>query len=183
VISFFESVAPILLLAIAVGMDAFSVSLSVGLMRIRLRFIFLYLFFIGLFHVIMPFLGMLVGHFLSLQLGLLAQMISGWMLIMIGGQMIISTFIKKDSLRRIHLFGLLTLAFTVSLDSFSVGISLGLTMFSIDQIAIIFLFGLVSLFLATFGFVLARKGKSFFGIYSEMVGGIILLAIGIQMIL
>ncbi|MGM8215007.1 manganese efflux pump MntP [Bacillaceae bacterium W0354] len=182
-ISLYESLAPLLLLAVAIGMDAFSVSLSVGLMKIRLRIILLYIILIGLFHVIMPFMGMIVGHFLSNKLGMIAQIVGGWMLIMIGAQMIIATLIEKETLKQINFLGLLALAFTVSLDSFSVGISIGMTMFGFNQIAVILLFGLMSMFLATLGLYLAKKGKTIFGKYSEAIGGIVLVFIGLQMIM
>lgn len=182
-ISLLESTTPLILLAFAVGMDAFSVSLSVGLMRIRLRYLLIYLFLVGAFHVAMPFLGMLVGHLLSHKLGMIAQIIAGWMLIMIGTQMAIATFLEKNTLKRINFLGILTLAFTVSLDSFSVGMSIGLIMFSFNQFAVICLFGIVSALLATIGVVLARKGKVFLGKYSEAIGGLVLIVIGLQMII
>ncbi|GEL77262.1 manganese efflux pump MntP [Tenuibacillus multivorans] len=178
---FYESIIPILLLAIAVGMDAFSVSLSVGLMRIRLRIIAAFILLVGAFHVLMPLAGVTLGHLLSHKLGIIAQLIGGWILIMIGAQMIVATLLQKDMVRHMKLTGFVVLAFTVSLDSFSVGLSLG--MFGLNQAAIIMMFGLMSMIMATLGIMLAKQGKMLFGQYSEALGGIVLIVLGVQMVI
>ncbi|MGP4072326.1 manganese efflux pump MntP [Piscibacillus sp. B03] len=178
---FYESLIPIVLLSVAIGMDAFSVSLSVGLMRVRLRIIATFIMLVGLFHVLMPLAGVTLGHLLSHKLGLIAQSIGGWILIIIGAQMVIATMLEKEMTRSMHLTGFTILAFTVSLDSFSVGLSLG--MFGLNQVAIIILFGLMSMFMATLGIIFARRGKTLLGKYSEALGGIVLIFLGIQMAL
>ncbi|WP_188207615.1 manganese efflux pump MntP [Alkalibacillus aidingensis] len=178
-ISFYESLAPLLLITIAVGMDAFSVSMSVGLMRQRLRMLLFFVSVVGFFHVVMPLLGITLGHMLSEKLGSIAQIIGGWMLIMIGIQMIFATFFEKETKRYIGMMSLIILAFTVSLDSFSVGISIG--MFGINYYFVILLFGLVSMLLSWAGLLLAHHGERFLGRYSEALGGLVLLALGIQM--
>lgn len=77
--------------------------------------------------------------------------------------------------------GLAALALTVSLDSFSVGLSMG--MGGISQFVVVLLIGLMSVLLATLGMILSRKGINIFGQYSEAIGGLILLGLGIQMVL
>ncbi|WP_054754787.1 manganese efflux pump MntP [Piscibacillus salipiscarius] len=156
---FYESIIPIVLLSVAIGMDAFSVSLSVGLMRTRLCMIATFILLVGLFHVIMPLAGVTLGHLLSHKLGIITQSIGGWILIIIGAQMMVATMLEKETDRTLHLAGFTILAFTVSLDSFSVGLSLG--MFGLNQFAIIMLFGIMSMFLATMGIILLEKEKPF----------------------
>ena len=162
-------------------MDAFSVSLSVGLMRVRLRVMASFILLVGIFHVMMPLAGVTLGHLLSHKLGVIAQSIGGWILIIIGAQMIIATMLEKEMTRHMHMAGFTILAFTVSLDSFSVGLSLG--MFGLNQVAIIILFGIMSMFLATLGIILAKRGKTILGNYSESLGGFVLIFLGIQMVL
>ncbi|PKR77735.1 hypothetical protein CEY16_07330 [Halalkalibacillus sediminis] len=176
----YDSFIPFILLALAVGMDAFSVSLSIGFMKKNMRPLVLFIALVGAFHVLMPFLGMTIGHMLSHKLGVIAQIVGGWMLIIIGAQMIVATVLEKNMLDQVRLAGLILIAFTVSLDSFSVGLSIG--MFGVNQFAIIMMFGIVSMILAGAGIYLAKKGRFLFGKYSEAFGGAVLLVLGLQMI-
>ncbi|MFD1852186.1 manganese efflux pump MntP family protein [Oceanobacillus bengalensis] len=166
-------------MAVALGMDAFSVSLGMGMQRMRLKRIALIGIAIGIFHVIMPFLGILLGKVISDQIGNFAIIASAFLLVAIGAQMIINAFIGDDKKRLQPIgFGLLIIAFTVSLDSFSVGLSLGM---SGAKIAIVlFLFGVASTILTWIGLLLGRKVHSFLGVYSEILGGSILCGFGFK---
>ncbi|MUV37401.1 putative manganese efflux pump MntP [Lentibacillus sp. JNUCC-1] len=72
------------------------------------------------------------------------------------------------------------MAFSVSLDSFSVGLSLGITGF--QTVMAIVMFGFVSMGLTLSGLLLGRKARSVLGVYSEMLGGSILCAFGLYFI-
>ncbi|WP_174496700.1 manganese efflux pump MntP [Salirhabdus euzebyi] len=169
------------LMAIALGMDAFSVSLGMGMIGLRLRRIAMIGLLIGLFHVIMPFIGMLLGNILSKQFGSFAVLMGGILLIVLGIQMFINSFSKEEDTSLVRGFGLLIFAFTVSLDSFSVGLSLGMS--GVHTIVALFLFGLASTILTWLGFLLAKKVSGILGSYSELIGGSILCAFGLQLIL
>lgn len=177
----FDTFTPFILIAFALGMDVFSVSLSIGLMKIRLRKILFFILMVGFLHILMPLSGILLGEMISDRLGVIANIISGWLLIMIGVQMIIATVLEKDMKKYVKYSGLAALALTVSLDSFSVGLSMG--MGGISQFVVVLLIGLMSVLLATLGMILSRKGINIFGQYSEAIGGLILLGLGIQMVL
>src|SRR5699024_11301843 len=60
-------------------------------------------------------------------------------------------------------------AFTVSLDSFSVGLSLGIR--EVETLILIILFGVTSMFLTWLGLAIARKVSGYLGKYGEMCGG------------
>jgi manganese efflux pump family protein len=169
------------LMAIALGMDAFSVSLGMGMQEIRLRRIATIGIFVGAFHIIMPFLGMVLGNIFSNQFGSFAVIMGGILLIVLGVQMFFNSFSKEENhSRMVSGFGLLFFAFTVSLDSFSVGLSLG--MFGVHTVVALVLFGGASMVLTWLGFLLARKVSGLFGSYSEVFGGSILCAFGLQLI-
>lgn len=142
----FDTFTPFILIAFALGMDAFSVSLSIGLMKIRLRKILFFILMVGFLHILMPLSGILLGEMISDRLGVIANIISGWLLIIIGVQMIIATVLEKDREIREMYSGLAALALTVSLDSFSVGLSMG--MGGISQFVVVLLIGLMSVLLA-----------------------------------
>ncbi|MCB7069039.1 manganese efflux pump MntP family protein [Caldibacillus sp. 210928-DFI.2.22] len=169
------------LMAFALGMDAFSVSLGMGMASIRLKQIVKIGLTVGLFHIWMPLIGMLTGNFLSEQFGALATYAGGILLILIGFHMFMSGF-KNDEKRSFKPIGigLFLFAISVSLDSFSLGLTLGI--FGAKTITAITLFGFFATILTWAGLLLGRKMKGIIGQYSEAFGGTILLFFGIKLI-
>lgn len=172
----------LMIMAFALGMDAFSVGLGMGLIPLRLRQIFYIGLVIGVFHMFMPLAGMALGELISDRFGMVATVIGGSLLIILGVQMVLSS-IKKDDTRMLAPvgFGLFLFAFSVSLDSFSVGLSLGI--FGARTVTTIMLFGLFSTVLTWSGLLLGRKVQDWLGNYSEALGGSILFAFGIKLLL
>ena len=171
----------LLFMAFALGLDGFSVSLGIGLQNIRLKRVAIIGIVIGLFHIILPFLGIVIGHFILDQVEYITVVIGGFILVAIGSYMIFSAFQTKPQFV-IHPKGiqLISLSFIVSLDSFPVGVSLGLL--GIKTILVIFLFGIVTTFLAWLGMLVGKKANHLLGTYSEILGGVILFGFGIDMI-
>lgn len=169
-------------MAFALGMDAFSVGLGMGLIKLRLRQIFKIGVTIGVFHAWMPLTGMVIGKFLSDKFGAFASIAGGVLLLMLGIQMILASFKKDDGPLITPIgFGLLIFALSVSLDSFSVGLSLGI--FGARTAATILIFGFVSMMLTWAGLLLGRKAKKYIGTYSEVLGGCILFFFGLKLLL
>ncbi len=170
----------LLLIAFALGMDAFSIGLGMGMFKLRLREIFKIGITVGLFHVWMPLVGMLAGKFLSDTFGALATFVGGLLMIVLGVQMIWSSLRKSEgSLMTPVGFGLLIFATSVSLDSFSLGLTLGI--YGAKTIMVIICFGVVATILTWAGLLLGRKAQGWVGSYSEALGGSILLAFGIKL--
>lgn len=174
-------IGSLLIMAIALGMDGFSVSLSIGLQNIRLKRVATIGFTIGLFHVILPFIGIIVGKYLSMKVEYITSIAGGFLLVLIGSYMVFSALQTKS-----YMLGnpmgmkLLSLAFIVSIDSLPVGISLGLS--GIKTIVIIFFFGVIAMMLAWLGMIIGKKTNALLGTYSEMFGGIILFVFGLNII-
>ncbi|MFC4321892.1 manganese efflux pump MntP [Litchfieldia salsa] len=169
------------IMAFALGMDAFSVGLGMGLMRLRLRQIFYIGVVIGIFHILMPLVGMGIGRFLSDQFGTIATYLGGILLLILGLQMIVSSFKEEESrMLTPEGAGLFIFALGVSLDSFSVGLSLGI--YGARTVVTILMFGVVSMFLTWAGLFLGRRVQGWFGSYSEALGGSILFAFGIKLL-
>jgi manganese efflux pump family protein len=172
----------LILMAFALGMDAFSVGLGMGMFNLRLRQIFKIGITIGIFHVWMPLLGMIAGKFLSHQFGTIATYIGGGLLIVLGVQMIWSSFKKEeDSLITPVGFGLMVFAFSVSVDSFSVGLTLGI--YQAKTALVLICFGAAATILTWCGLLIGRKVQNWIGPYSEALGGSILLAFGLKLLL
>ncbi|MFC0272460.1 manganese efflux pump MntP family protein [Metabacillus herbersteinensis] len=169
------------IMAFALGMDAFSVGLGMGLIKLKVRQIFYIGLTIGVFHIWMPLIGMVIGKFLSNTFGMIATLIGGGLLIFLGIQMIYASFKKEDEPLITPIgFGLIIFALSVSLDSFSVGLSLGI--YGAKTIATVIMFGVVSMMLTWVGLLVGKRVQSWIGPYSEALGGSILLAFGIKLI-
>ena len=169
------------MMAFGLGMDAFSVGLGMGLIRLRLKQIFYIGLTIGLFHIFMPLCGIIIGRFISQQFGGIATYVGGILLLVLGIQMIVSSF-REESQPFISPIGmgLVFFALSVSLDSFSVGLSLGI--YGARTVLAVTLFGLFSMFLTWGGLILGRRFQRWLGVYSEALGGSILLAFGIKLL-
>lgn len=181
---FFSESLPLLFMAIALSMDAFSVSLGLGMQPLGLRRIFIIGLFFGLFHMIFPIMGIILGKLLSEEFGQVTIVLSGLLLIFVGSHMFFSAFhIQKDKNK--HLFnhtklGIIILAITVSVDSAPVGLSLGIT--GVKTVIALMLFGIFSTLFTWTGLLIGRKVKGFLDSYSELLGGSILLSFGLYIL-
>lgn len=173
-------VLTIVLMAAALGMDAFSLGIGVGMRGIRLLDILRVSFVVGLFHMIMPLMGILTGTYVGVILGDIAIVMGGVLLVLLGAHMIYSSFRENHEhlMSYTTFWGLIVFALSVSLDSFSVGVTLGL--FSSNFMLTIGLFGLFGGIMSIVGLWLGRSASNWLGIYSEAIGGLILLVFGIH---
>lgn len=181
-VALMQELFTLFVMAFALGMDAFSVGLGMGMIELRLKRIFKIGIVIGLFHMFMPLLGMLIGDYLSDHFGRMAAMAGGVLLLLLGAQMIYTSVSNKDE-RLVEPigFGLILFALSVSLDSFSVGLSLGL--YGARMLATILMFGSVSMVLTWCGLIMGRKFQRWIGTYSELLGGCILFFFGLKLLL
>ena len=175
------------LIAIAVGlsMDAFAVSVASGIaiknlklhhaVRIALSF--------GAFQAVMPVIGWYVGRSV-------AEVISPWdhwvvfgVLVFIGGKMIIESF-KIEAVERpanpLNVWVLLVLSIVTSLDALAVGFSFAFLV--TDIITPVIIIGAVTFILCLIGIAIGDKLGHFFEKKIEIVGGLVLIAIGVKIL-
>ncbi|WP_371932698.1 manganese efflux pump MntP [Bacillus carboniphilus] len=163
-------------------MDAFSVGLGMGLIKLKNWQILYIGLIIGFFHLWMPLIGILIGRFLTDTLGSLATYTGGSLLLILGLQMVSSSFSNQETMFYIRKgIGLFFFALSVSLDSFSVGLSLGI--FGAKMAVTLMLFAFTSMILTWIGLFLGSKVQGWFGSYSEALGGCILVIFGLKLIL
>ncbi|MFC4812682.1 manganese efflux pump MntP family protein [Paenibacillus sp. GCM10023250] len=169
----------LLIIALALGMDAFSLGVGIGLKGIRLLDILKLSTLIALFHILMPLIGIFAGKYVGTLLGSVASLAGGGLLLLLGGHMVYSS-LRGDAVPSIDhrsSWGMLLFALSVSIDSFSVGLSLG--MFAVDMLLAVLLFGIAGGCLSVAGLLLGRRVSSSLGGYGEAIGGVILLTFGL----
>ncbi|MCJ7840563.1 manganese efflux pump MntP family protein [Lederbergia sp. NSJ-179] len=172
----------LMIMAFAVSMDAFSISLGIGAYKIRLRQIFYIGIVVGGFHLLMPLLGIFAGQLLSGTFGTITIYIGGTLLIIVGLQMVFTNFLSADSLTLLPVgWGVLFFSFLVSIDSFSAGLSLGI--FGAKAALAVICFSVVSIGMTWGGLLIGRKVQNMLGMYGEILGGVILIAFGIKLLI
>ncbi|TJY41872.1 manganese efflux pump [Cohnella pontilimi] len=169
----------ILLMAVALGMDAFSLGVGIGLKGVRLLDILKLSSVIALFHMLMPLAGMVTGHYVSELLGGVATSVAGGLLLLLGSHMLYSSLRGEhtDSIDHRSGLGIVVFSLSVSIDSFSVGVSLG--MFSDFLLFTVLMFGFFGGVMSVLGLLLGRRVSRSLGGYGEALGGVILLTFGL----
>lgn len=180
-----EMVFTSVLLGVGLAMDAFAVSLGVGtgnsapMRRSKLR---LALHF-GIFQGLMTIVGWLLGSTVVDLIDQFDHWIAFGLLLLVGGRMIsagfkpeVETFNTDPSKGGL----LILLSLATSMDALAVGLSMAMIGTSIIMPALII--GVVTFTLSSsglfFGYMLGQK----FGKRMEIVGGLILIAIGVRVV-
>ena len=177
----------ILLLAIGVSMDAFAVSIGKGLSARRaswLEALTVGLWFGG-FQALMP----VIGYYLGISFADLVTKVDHWiafgLLLLIGGNMIREALQKdEESGPADSSFGfrtMLVLAIATSIDALALGISFAFLQTPLwSSVGII---GLTTFAFSAVGLLIGKKVGSRFHKGAEILGGIILIAIGLKILI
>jgi putative Mn2+ efflux pump MntP len=175
----------IFLIAVGLAMDAFAVSLIAGAQR-RVRgprATFRLAFHFGLFQFLMPLLGWIAGAKIVDLIAAFDHWIAFGLLAFVGVRMILSGCGSReepfdgDPSRG---YTLIALSVATSIDALAVGLSLGVVRLSIWYPAAVI--GLVAGGLSLLGVMLGRKVGAAFGKRMEIIGGLILIAIGLRIL-
>lgn len=166
-----------LLVGISLSMDAFSLALIYGTQNISNRSKILLSIIVGLYHFFMPLLGLFFGNIIIKNLIININILVAIIFFVIGIEMIISSLKEKEEKLFLGLSGFLIFGFSVSVDSFTTGIGLNVINNNYLQVSIIFC--LVSGLFTFLGLVLGNRLERYFGKFSTIIGGVILIALGI----
>ena len=166
----------ILLIAISLSMDAFSLALVYGLLIFSKRRKLLLSIIVGIYHFIMPLIGLIFGNLISKINIISVDLISFLILIYIGVDLIVSTIKKEDKISTNNL-GLIIFGLSVSLDSLTLGI--GLNSITNNYLLASTTFSITSLIFTYSGLNLGNIIGKKIGKYSKILGGIVLIFIAI----
>ncbi len=182
----------VLLIAVALGVDALSVAIVIGIRKFSIISIAKISGYTGVFHILMPLFGLFIGNFARNfvrnyfyhqreYIEHVFELVGAGILLLLGMYMIVESFMeRKKDIDKINFtggVGLITVTLGVSIDAFSVGISLGMMDFHIYSV---FVFGIVATLMMGFGLFLGSKIGDWLGRDLQIWGGLVLIYLGLR---
>lgn len=158
-------------------MDAFSLALLYGTQGISSKNKKILSIIVGVYHFIMPLIGLLIGKAITNNLIINTNILVGAILSIISVEMLISSFKKSEEKLLITFPGFLIFGLSVSIDSLTTGI--GLPGITNNYIISSIIFSITSFLFTYLGLNIGNKLKIKYGKVSTIIGGIILLILGI----
>ena len=138
-------------------MDTFSLSLSMGSLIRNNKYLKFFPFIVGIFHFFMPIIGNKIGISIMNYFNLASNIVLGLDLI------------------------ILFLAFSVSIDSFTVG--LGISDITNKFMLSSFIFSVCSFSFTSLGLIIGKYSSKLIGNYASIIGILLLILLGIFHIL
>ena len=174
----------ILILAIGLSMDAFAVSICKGLSvkRLKPRHCVISGLYFGGFQAGMPLLGWLLGK----QFESLIKSVDHWiafaLLCLIGANMIRESFGDPDELNALFSpRAMLPLAVATSIDALAVGVTFAFL--DVDILSSVLMIGCTTFLFSAAGVKIGNIFGTKFKSKAELLGGIVLIAIGIKILI
>jgi manganese efflux pump family protein len=173
-------VLALVLVAVSVGLDNFAAAIGIGVSGVSTRTRLEIGIVFGLFEVLMPVVGLVLGHGMANDLGHAAQWLGGGLLIAVGlyGMAMGMRADDHDTNKAVPRKGrLVLLGLALSIDNLVVGFALGAYRVSVVVAAIVI--GVVSVTLSLVGLELGSRLGSRIGDRAEIVGSLVLVGVGV----
>ncbi len=177
---------PVIGIAFGLAMDAFSVAVATGMSLgdVTHRQSFRLSFHFGLFQFLMPVFGWLTGKMVEEYISAFDHWFAFVILFYVGAKMIHDALssdgdaVRGDPTRGLSL---LVLSVATSIDAFAVGLTLGLIGGPIVEASVVI--GIVAAAMTFVGLKLGKHAGDLLGQRMEIVGGLVLIAIGVKIVL
>ncbi len=177
-----------ILFGIALAMDAFTVSIANGMHEpnIKTRKTIFIAFLFAFFQALMPLIGWICVHTIVEKFTQFAKFVP-WiafaLLTFLGIRMIINTKKEKnDDKIAIGFVALIVQAIATSIDALSVGFTI--STYNIYQASVCFIIiALITFIICFFGVLIGKKFGQIFSSKAEIIGGIILIIIGLEILI
>lgn len=176
----------VFIIALGLSADCFAVAFSgcIAMKSVSRKQIIVASLSFGIFQALMPVLGWLAGQTL---VGLIADY-DHWLafalLAFIGGKMVWESFRKENDECKTDITKpgtLLTLSIATSVDALAVGLTFAFLEVNIALASGVI--GITAFLVSVLGFVLGKKAGTALGKRAELIGGLILIAIGLRILL
>ncbi|WP_019528757.1 manganese efflux pump MntP family protein [Dasania marina] len=174
----------VIILALALSMDAFAVAIGLGSKHQKktTTLALMSALYFGFFQGLMPLLGYMGGKSVLGWVQTYASWIAFLLLLLIGAKMIYESFAEgiEDDIAIITHRVMLMLAIATSIDALAAGFSL--TVLAVNPFMACFIIGLVTFIFSWFGVFVGAKTGTYLESKAELLGGIVLIAIGFKML-
>lgn len=177
----------LLAIALALAMDALAVAIVTGLSleHMTRRHVFRLAFHFGLFQAMMPVAGWFAGNAVRSYISAFDHWIAFALLAFVGGRMILGAVCgdgaKRSAADPTRGWDLVLLSVATSIDALAVGLSLAMLGIPIFHPAIVI--GAVAAALTAIGMALGRRIGTLWGKRVEALGGLVLIAIGVKIVI
>lgn len=167
----------LLLIGVSLSMDTFSLSLSLGSISKTNKYLKVFPFLVGIFHFFMPLFGNILGITIMNTFNIASNIVLGLVLITLAVNLAIHYYKEENVNLNLNLLSILFLAFSVSIDSFTVG--LGISDITTKHYLASFIFAICSFTFTTIGLLIGKYSFKVIGKYASLCGIILLLILGI----
>ena len=178
----------VIIAGIALSMDAFAVAVCKGLSfkKIKATQVLTVGGYFGGFQALMPLLGYFLGSVFKESVTRYSDFIAFAILLFIGGKMLIDA--KNDEedgckMPSLKFTEMAILSIATSIDAFAIGVSMGLKENSINIFLAVIIIGLITFSLSALGVLIGKKCGERLQKHAEILGGIILIALGIKILI
>jgi len=175
----------VMLLAAALSMDAFAVSIGLGAKKTEatLPLALKAGLYFGFFQALMPLIGYLAGVGFLDYIQNVDHWIAFILLAVIGGKMIYESFSEEigEDIAKITSKVMLILAIATSIDALAAGFTL--TLFDLAPFLSVVLIGVTTFAFSFAGVYFGDRTGTFLESRAELLGGLILIAIGLKILL
>lgn len=161
-------------------MDTFSLSLSMSSI-IKSKYLSIFPIYVAVFHFLFPLIGNNLGIKILLIFNIASDILLGIILILLSINILIDYLKKEDINIKLNMFSIILLAFSVSIDSFTIG--LGLSNLTNNIYLSTFLFSICSFSFTMLGLIIGKYSNKLIGKYASIIGIILLMILGIYHLL
>lgn len=174
-----------LLLGVGLSFDSFAVSISIGLLKPKISFgqACKIATSLALFQAVFPVIGWYVGSAIGEIITSIDHWISFGLMLLLGGKMILEGIKDNGSLKNINPFKisvLIGLSIATSIDAFVVGITFGFL--KTPVLFPVLVIGFVTFIASMLGLLSGKKISAKRSHQSLIIGGCILIAIGVKVL-
>lgn len=174
----------LILVAVGLAMDAFAVSVTKGLSMKKINHVHgaVTAFFFGAFQMAMPILGYFLASSFSSKITSVGHWVAFVLLCFIGIRMIIESRKEEDEVLsgRLDFKELVMLSVATSIDALAVGVTFAFM--NVEVFTSSLIIGIITFFISLSGIYIGHAFKARFKSGSEVLGGLILIAIGIKIL-
>jgi putative Mn2+ efflux pump MntP len=176
----------VFIIAVGLSADCFAVAFSgcIAMKSVSRKQIIVASLSFGIFQALMPVLGWLAGQTVVDLIADYDHWLAFALLAFIGGKMVWESFRKENDDCKTDITKpgtLLTLSIATSVDALAVGLTFAFLEVNIAVAAGVI--GITAFLVSVLGFVLGKKAGTALGKRAELIGGLILIAIGLRILI